>query len=312
MNQVTSLCELHVHLEGCLWPGHFQEFWNRSEFLFPPPRFTHGREFDNFLAHLRFGYAFLNSPDAYASVARDYAVRAVKSGIRYAEVQINIVVLRTWHLELTEVLGAINAEMAALPRAPTLRYILDLPWQFLPQLLEDFLSDSARLFELGVRGVSMGGDETSAIPSEVGPVFEKMRASGFGTICHAGETGDPGLAREIVEELKPSRIGHAVLIADWIKDLGPKAPGIDVCLSSNVALGVIKRFEDHPLEAWLKAGVRTTLSTDDPAIFSTNLQQEYSIAERTFGNLNLDQTVLNDLWVQLSLDPEAARVALGL
>jgi hypothetical protein len=50
----------------------------------------------------------------------------------------------------------------------------------------------------------------------------------------------------------------------------------DVCPISNVRLNVVKSIAVHPLRSLLKAGVRCTISTDDPLCFANTLIDEYS------------------------------------
>jgi aminodeoxyfutalosine deaminase len=58
---------------------------------------------------------------------------------------------------------------------------------------------------------------------------------------------------------------------------------LEVCPTSNVATGLIARFEDHPLPKFLEAGLTVTLNSDDPAMFGTSLQAELLGAARCFG-----------------------------
>jgi len=101
----NKLVELHVHLEGCVWRDHVRSWWSRSEYLFPPPTFSKKFNFGNFLEHLRFGYNFLNSEDAYADVAGLYALNAAQNGVRYSELQINYALVKTWGLNLELILS---------------------------------------------------------------------------------------------------------------------------------------------------------------------------------------------------------------
>jgi adenosine deaminase len=57
----------------------------------------------------------------------------------------------------------------------------------------------------------------------------------------------------------------------------------DVCVTSNVKLGVVAGYEHHPLPALLDAGVRCTISTDDPFCFGGTLTDEYLVLATRMG-----------------------------
>ena len=50
---------------------------------------------------------------------------------------------------------------------------------------------------------------------------------------------------------------------------------LEVCSGSNGVLGMIKTLATHPIRALREAGVKVTVSTDDPPFFSTTMRQEY-------------------------------------
>lgn len=53
---------------------------------------------------------------------------------------------------------------------------------------------------------------------------------------------------------------------------------LDVCPVSNVRAGAVPSLEEHPLPRLLEAGVTCSISTDDPAMFDTDLSREYATA----------------------------------
>ncbi len=312
-SKLNKFCELHVHVEGCVGKQHIESWWSRSEFLFPPACFVSDikrGQFVQFLDHLRFGYNFLNSAEAYASVVTFYAIHAVSLGIRYAELQINYALLATWKIDLKELLITINSSLKALESQICIRFIIDLPWQFPAKMLTPIIDQFDELRNLGVGALSMGGDESLARPKEVSFIFEEAKKAGLKAVCHAGETTTYDTAKSIVETLEPHRITHAISIADWISSLGKMAPVIDVCISSNIALGIISDINKHPLQAWLDAGVPLSISTDDPAIFDTDLSKEYRYIESYFPDF-FDQTdKIKTWWLQGAIDQKSAKRAL--
>jgi adenosine deaminase len=109
---------------------------------------------------------------------------------------------------------------------------------------------------------------------------------GLHVVAHAGEACGPESVRKAVELLGAERIGHGLTAARdpaVLALLRDRRIPLEVCLTSNVATGVLARLEDHPLPQFLQAGLVVTLNTDDPAMFGTNLLDEYRLAVKTFG-----------------------------
>jgi aminodeoxyfutalosine deaminase len=60
---------------------------------------------------------------------------------------------------------------------------------------------------------------------------------------------------------------------------------LDVCPVSNLRTRAVSSLADHPLPQLLAAGARCSISTDDPAMFSTDLSVDYHAA----ASLGLDR-----------------------
>jgi aminodeoxyfutalosine deaminase len=109
---------------------------------------------------------------------------------------------------------------------------------------------------------------------------------GLHVVAHAGEVCGPESVRQAVEGLGAERVGHGLTAArdpTVLALLRDRQVPLEVCLTSNVATGVLGRIEDHPLPQFLDGGLVVTLNTDDPAMFGTDLVNEYLLAARTFG-----------------------------
>jgi aminodeoxyfutalosine deaminase len=55
---------------------------------------------------------------------------------------------------------------------------------------------------------------------------------------------------------------------------------LDVCPISNLRTGVVTSLAAHPLPDLVAAGVRCSVSTDDPAMFGTDLTADYAAARQ--------------------------------
>jgi adenosine deaminase len=94
--------------------------------------------------------------------------------------------------------------------------------------------------------------------------------------------------RQAIEIGGARRIGHGVSLAferdaaGLLADMRARPVVIEIALTSNdVILGV--RGKDHPLPAYLAAGVPVVLSTDDAGIARIDLTNEYFRAARDYG-----------------------------
>ena len=96
----------------------------------------------------------------------------------------------------------------------------------------------------------------------------------------------PDAGGACLDDLHADRIGHGVAASqDQSLTQRIAAAGItlEVCPSSNVALGVAATAADVPLRALLDAGVQIALGADDPLLFGRRLTAQYQIARQAHG-----------------------------
>jgi len=137
----------------------------------------------------------------------------------------------------------------------------------------------------GVIGFGVGGDEIRGPVDWFAESFEYARSHRLHIVPHAGETGGPDSIRAALD-LGAERIGHGIRAADdpqLMRRLRDDDVPLEICISSNVATGVVASLETHPVRRLFDAGVPIVLNTDDPAMFHTTLVREYKLAAEVFG-----------------------------
>ena len=103
--------------------------------------------------------------------------------------------------------------------------------------------------------------------------------------AHAGESMGPESVWAALK-LGAERIGHGITAVHdpgLMRHLRERGIPLEVCITSNLVTGVVKRIEDHPVRRLYDAGVPIVLNTDDPAMFRCTLLGEYRLAARQFG-----------------------------
>lgn len=110
---------------------------------------------------------------------------------------------------------------------------------------------------------------------------ERIAGAGLGITAHAGELSPANIAAA-ARMPGLTRIGHGIHAATdpaLMDLLIERGITLEVAPTCNDFFGVLPRLPDHPLLTLVRAGVRVTLATDNPVQLSTDIGQEYALAE---------------------------------
>ena len=165
----------------------------------------------------------------------------------------------------------------------------------------------------GVIGLGLGGDEVNFPPELFQELFQRAGQSGLHLTAHAGEVCGPQSIWGAIRILGARRIGHGIHALEdpaLVEYLRGGDIFLDVCPTSNVCTGAVPNLAAHPVRRLFDQGIPITLSSDDPAIFGTNLVQEYLLLARhfSFSREELWQISLNG--VRASFLPTVEKAAL--
>ncbi len=133
----------------------------------------------------------------------------------------------------------------------------------------------------GVVGLGLGGSEADHPPELYARAFAIARDGGLGSVPHAGEVAGPVSIRGALDALGADRIRHGIRAIDdpgLLRELADRGVVLDVCPISNVRTGAVAALAEHLLPDLVAAGVACSVSTDDPAMFGTDLSAEYAAA----------------------------------
>ncbi|MFI0485962.1 adenosine deaminase [Actinomadura sp. 9N215] len=285
MRDLLSLpkAHLHVHLESTVRWATLREIGAANGVKVPDDVGTFG-SFAAFFAQNDLVRACLRRPADFRRVAYEFCEDEAAQGTRYAEVSFTAAGhgerLGDLGMPLAAVLEGLDAGREAF--GIECRLILDhsrrrsveRAWRTL---------DLARHHD-GVVAVGLAGDE--AHPGDpFNDVFAAARDAGLHVVHHAGEGEGPASIRHALGPGRTERLGHGIRILDdpdLVAEVRDRRIPLEVCPSSNVALGFAPTLEDHPLPHLLGAGLIVTLNTDIPALVGTPLTAEYTRVRDTF------------------------------
>jgi len=168
----------------------------------------------------------------------------------------------------------------------TLRWCFDIPGEAGLRAAELTARIATELQPAGLISFGLGGPEAGVPRGQFQPYFDQARAIGLRSVPHAGETTGPQTIWDSIRLLGAERIGHGISAADdpeLLDYLRQNRIALEVCPTSNVATRAVSSLAEHPLPKLAAAGVLVTINSDDPPMFSTDLNNEYAIAAELLG-----------------------------
>lgn len=284
--------ELHLHLEGSIAPAtvaalaeHHRDKVTEAEVA---SRYA-TRDFSAFIEAYKWVTSYLRAPSDYALVVHDLAEQLLAQKVVYAEITLSAGVMALRRQDIEGNYRAIReAAKAFESRGLRMQWILDAVRQFGAGPAMDIARCAVDLRNDGVIAFGLGGDELAVPTTEFRPAYEFVAAHGLHRLAHAGEIGGPESVREAIELLGAERIGHGIAAAHdprLMEQLAARSIPLEICPTSNLRTGALARqlnrpdanLSDHPLPRLFRADVPVNLSTDDPAMFETDLASEYSL-----------------------------------
>ncbi len=246
-------------------------------------------EFTDFLLHNTQVRDCLRQPIDFRRIAYEYCEDEANQGTRYAELYFTAALhghrVGDPAMPLLAVLEGLDEGQATF--GITVRLLLDHSRRRSVRLAATTVELAARYMSEGVVGVGLSSDDCLPLAPFAG-VFRYAADRGLRIVHHAGEGPRGGAAsiREAITLGGAERIAHGIRALDddlLVEELLDRNIGLDVCPSSNVALGFVSSMASHPLPHLLAAGLVASISTDIPSLVGISLADEYDRVRQSFG-----------------------------
>jgi adenosine deaminase len=302
---------LHTHLEGRLRPSTAAELalglpdaeesspaasdlrrWARALQLDGPANLT------VYLEKVAASYPFFGTEEGLRRISREAVLDAAADGLDYLELRFGPANHVRPGRDVDAVTQAVcegvaeGVQLSGMAAGVVVAVLRDHDAEVNAQVART----AARHAGSGVVGFDLAGDELRFPELEpYAEAFAIAGAAGLGLTCHAAEAAPGRYARQAVELLGVSRIGHGAHVATdaavlrWAADSGVV---IEVCPTSNWFTGAIDRLEQHPVRRFHEAGVRLALGDDNPVQTQSSYSAERELLSRVF---DFDAEALADL-----------------
>jgi aminodeoxyfutalosine deaminase len=281
--------ELHVHLEGTVRPATLLEIARRNDYRLPGETeeevaaLYEFRDFAHFIEVWILTTNALQTADDFRQVVVDYAAEAASHGAVYLEGIFSPAERARRGVRWEDMFEGYcdGANEARERHGVEVRLTPDITRGFTLEEAEETVRWAARYRDRGVLGVGLGGLEAEFPPEPYAATFERARGEGLASVPHAGEVAGPASVRGALDALGAVRVRHGIRAVEddaLVDELRDRGLVLDVCPVSNLRTGAVASLAEHPLRRLVTAGVRCSVSTDDPAMFDTDLTRDYEAA----------------------------------
>ncbi len=169
--------------------------------------------------------------------------------------------------------------------------ILMMDRTFSPEQNTVIVEKAIHWAERGVVGVDVAGPRVDGARydyRQLAPMVEEAREAGLGVTIHVGEEGgDIGREEigEVVEVLRPDRIGHGILAAGDPELMGALREAeivLEICPTSNLLTKALADEDaiQETFRAFIEHEVPFTIATDGPEMMRTHLRDELELLLR--------------------------------
>lgn len=277
--------ELHVHLEGAtdaetVWdmakknnvslPAGSLEEW-KSLYAF--------RDFDHFVEIYIQAANCMQTPADFAFMTERFLEYQASQNVRYCEVFLSASLLIE-KFPFDEIIDALQegADRGEQNTGVKVKFIPDIA-RHVPQTSQGVLDFVLAGHKTGLfLGLGLGGPEVGFPPELFEDVYAEARRNGLRVVAHAGETVGAESVWGALRALKAERIGHGVRSVEdpeLMDYLAESQIPLELNPQSNYRLKVVPMDRPHPIRALVDHGVFVTVNSDDPPMFSTDLNSEY-------------------------------------
>ncbi|MDF4204012.1 adenosine deaminase [Maribacter sp. SA7] len=290
--------ELHLHLEGSFEPELMFEIAKRNNITLPYDSIESVKEaykFNNLQEFLDIYYAgaqvLLHEQDFF-DLTWAYLTKVHSENVKHVEVFFDPQTHTERGVSFEVVIKGIYRALEKAKNELNISYKLIM--SYLRHLSEEdafkTLEESIPFKDI-IDGVGLDSSEMGNPPSKFEKVFKASAAQGYKLVAHAGEEGPAEYIWEALDVLNVERIDHGnrcLTDEALVKRLVEEKIALTLCPTSNVALKVIQKMEEHPVATMLEKGIVATIHSDDPAYFGGYMNENYYQTAKAL-NLSLAQ-----------------------
>ncbi|MCV3764553.1 adenosine deaminase [Rhizobium sp. TRM95796] len=285
--------EMHLHLEGSIRPGTAADLAHQNNVILPPhdrvEDLYHYRDLKEFLAIYTAVSDSVIGADDYRRITYEMLESCAANNARYVEFFFSPQVHLVHGVSFDTMIDGITTGMddAKVDFGLDSRIIPGVNRELGPEAGEELLDMILARKEERLIGIGLDFLEAPFPPEPYAALFARARKAGLKVTAHAGESGPAAYIAGSIDTLGVARIDHGYhVVTDEALMRRCRDDGIlfTCCPSTAAVTSPWKSLDaEHPIRRMADFGLKLTINSDDPPMFSTDLGEEYRKAHDLLG-----------------------------
>jgi adenosine deaminase len=221
-------------------------------------------------------YPYTDTHDGFQFTAESAIQDAITDGVSTLEMSLDMRFISLFHNGIEDFVSFVAGLVTTYKNSIDFRPEIGMSKDRSP-------ADQIRLASLCIRSgifqsIDLYGNETAQPLDAYRDIYVDARKHGLKLKTHAGEFAGPAFISRAIDILQVDEVQHGVtasLSKPLMDRLRREHIRLNICPSSNVALGVVRDIAHHPIRTLVDNGVLVTVNSDDLMIFGQSVSQEY-------------------------------------
>jgi adenosine deaminase len=290
---LNNIADLHVHL-GSASTGHLLwEMANQRGIALPEKDYwkfinsvkvDHKIGFETYHSYFDLTQLIQSAPEAIEkAIHESISLSYRKANIDLIEIRFNPMrrnADKTYDIDRILLSAYVGMTKAMMEYPVKAGLIVEMDRRFDKKTNEIIVEKAIKFANQGVVGIDVSGPNVESFNfDDIYPLTDKAKSHGLGITIHTGEAQPAEEVWEVVNKIRPNRIGHGIRSVDDVKlmqKIVEQNICLEVCPTSNVTLNIVKDWDDmkSTIRTLVDNGVPITINSDGPVFLQTNAMME--------------------------------------
>ena len=200
---------------------------------------------------------------------------AIKDNVTMLEASVDINLVRFFNDAIEELIATVQDLVETYKERIELKPEIGINKD---SALDKVYADGIACMNSGVFfGIDLYGKELKQSLAPFKEIYEEAQLKNIKKKVHIGEFSNAETIENAIKLLKPNEIQHGIRAVEstaTMQLIRENNIRMNVCPQSNIALGAVKKIEEHPIRKLYDHGINLTINTDDLLLFNATITDQ--------------------------------------